>query len=415
VKRGFLSQYFDAVAAKRLTAVEADTLRSNQHEFNGTEELKRILGTGNGKTGKRLPAKFAYLTDTEDEAVADEGPDCFLTWYDARAKSASRTGRSEYRLYFPTTRVSQCSAEGDLLILGRREDETLFVFVAERDSTVASQLVWLFGLGEIKGTKFALRDDLQSERHKIGFAERLVLEQIGIEVVDEQASDFVEHMLRTFRRSFPSTKTFSEYARSTLRDVVSRDDPDNALMTWMEREELLFRALERVLVSERLARGFSGDVDKFIKFSSGVHNRRKSRAGWALEHHLSKIFDDCDVRYSRHVATEGKSKPDFVFPGIVPYRQARFPPKRLTMLGAKTTCKDRWRQVLTEAARIKRKHLLTLEAAISEHQTREMERHNLQLVLPKPLHKTYKPNQQRWLMTLRDFVGLVRVRAYGPS
>jgi hypothetical protein len=33
------------------------------------------------------------------------------------------------------------------------------------------------------------------------------------------------------------------------------------------------------------------------------------------------------------------------------------------MLGAKTTCKDRWRQVLTEAIKIPHKHLFTLETA----------------------------------------------------
>ena len=35
----------------------------------------------------------------------------------------------------------------------------------------------------------------------------------------------------------------------------------------------------------------------------------------------------------------------------------------------KSTCKDRWRQVLSEADRIPNKHLFTLEAAISENQT----------------------------------------------
>ena len=42
------------------------------------------------------------------------------------------------------------------------------------------------------------------------------------------------------------------------------------------------------------------------------------------------------------------------------------------MLAAKTSCKDRWRQVLAEADRIRTKHLLTLEPAISKIQTAEM-------------------------------------------
>ncbi len=52
------------------------------------------------------------------------------------------------------------------------------------------------------------------------------------------------------------------------------------------------------------------------------------------------------------------------------------------MLGVKSTCKDRWRQVLSEAARIPDKCLLTVEPGISENQTNEMQANRLQLVLP---------------------------------
>ena len=80
------------------------------------------------------------------------------------------------------------------------------------------------------------------------------------------------------------------------------------------------------------------------------------------------------------------------------------------MLGAKSTCKDRWRQVLSEAARIEGKHLLTLEPSISENQTSEMRAKQLQLVLPKALHETYRPAQRSWLMSVADFISLVRAR-----
>lgn len=54
----------------------------------------------------------------------------------------------------------------------------------------------------------------------------------------------------------------------------------------MEQEELLFRTLERHIVSTRLKEGFGNeklDVDVFISFSLSVQNRRKSRVGYALE------------------------------------------------------------------------------------------------------------------------------------
>lgn len=92
------------------------------------------------------------------------------------------------------------------------------------------------------------------------------------------------------------------------------------------------------------------------------------------------------------------------------YRDATFEVAKLTMLGSKSTCKDRWRQVLSEASRIPHKHLLTLEPGISENQTDEMKSKQLQLVVPSAIHSTYKPSQQSWLMNVLQFVKLVEER-----
>jgi hypothetical protein len=192
--------------------------------------------------------------------------------------------------------------------------------------------------------------------------------------------------------------------------VSSHDGQDAALMAWMEREEILFRTLEKHIIGERLLHGFDGDIDGFIFFSLSVQNRRKSRAGLALENHLEILFQECGVRYTRTPITENKSKPDFIFPGQAEYHDPAFNAMNLTMLGVKSTCKDRWRQVLAEADRIERKHLLTLEAAISKNQTDEMESKLLQLVLPADLHQSYLPGQQSWLMDISEFTALVLSR-----
>lgn len=80
------------------------------------------------------------------------------------------------------------------------------------------------------------------------------------------------------------------------------------------------------------------------------------------------------------------------------------------MLGSKSTSKDRWRQVLAEADRIAEKHLATLEPGISQNQTDEMQAKKVRLVIPRELHRTYKPTQQSWLLSLAEFVALVRER-----
>lgn len=174
-------------------------------------------------------------------------------------------------------------------------------------------------------------------------------------------------------------------------------------MGWMEREEILFRTLEKHLLGDHLRKGFADDVEGFIAFSLSVQNRRKSRVGRALENHLEVILIQLGLRYQRGTVTEGKSRPDFLFPGGREYRDISFESRFLTMLGVKTTCKDRWRQALTEANRIGKKHLLTLETAISNHQTDEMRRHDLSLVVPRPLHATYTTDQRAGLLDISRF------------
>ena len=82
------------------------------------------------------------------------------------------------------------------------------------------------------------------------------------------------------------------------------------------------------------------------------------------------------------------------------------------MLGVKTTAKDRWRQVLSEADRLPQKYLITLEPAISQNQTDEMNAQRLQLVLPETIKNTYTKSQQKDLLTVNEFIDLVKERQH---
>lgn len=400
MKAGYLSEFFSGVAMKTLSAVEADTARSNQHEYNGSKDLIRVFGTAFEK--HVFQAKFIYLTDDDDPVTED----ATVTWYDARLKHATRT---EHRLYFPTTTVSLCAAEGDLLVIGKQQDKSVLVIIAQGGSTIANQVQWLFGVTPSLFPGFSVREELETEQDRIQFASTFILEQIGI-IVETTAETYLDTMLTKFGGTFPSTREFSAYARSTLTDVSSQDGPDGALMAWMEREEILFRTLEKHLLADRLTRGFAGDSEGFLQFSLSVLNRRKSRVGLALENHLEFVFTENGIRYQRGAVTEGKARPDFLFPGGREYRDNSFDSVLLTMLGVKSTCKDRWRQVLAEAKRIEVKHLLTLETAISKDQTNQMQAHRLQLVVPRKLHATYSPAQSSALLDVDEFTRLVTAR-----
>ncbi len=398
---GFLSQHFDGVAAKRLSVVEANPTKSNQHEFNGVEALKRLLGT---EEFSQRPAVFMWIGG-ENEGVTEEA---WVSWYNSR-KGKPRA--AEWRLYFAKNAVMELARPDDLLLVATRSDGGLLLIVLPSGSTVENQLAWLFGLDGELGAQFRFEDIGVDTDRELDFAARYILEEIGVEF-EEPEADRLDALLERFGTRFPTTREFSLFAQQTLPDVEPRDDPDGALLAWLTHEEALFRRLERHVISARLTTGFvadgSTDVDAFLKFSLSVQNRRKSRMGFALENHLETVFAAHGLRYERGARTEEKSKPDFLFPGAAEYLDPAFPEDRLTMLGAKSTCKDRWRQVLSEAARIEQKHLLTLEPGISENQTAEMQRRNLQLVVPAGVHKTYTAAQASWLMTPADFIRQVR-------
>ena len=405
MNQGFLSKYFEGVAAKRLARVEIDPLISNQHELNGVRMLKAVLG----ECGEPVSFESTFLmVADENESLRDNGT---VTWYDSRRNNPNRA--AECRLYFTKNEVLATAEPGDLLILARKKDGRLILVVAPQNSTVELQIMWLFGIENQIEATFQPLDISEIDPGDAEFAARFILDEIGIEL-DEPETDFLDAILNSIDFSLPDTRTFSSLARATVKESVSPlDNPDKALLNWINHEERMFRRLERYLIQEQLETGFKNnlgeiDVDGFISFSLSVQNRRKSRVGYALEHHLEAIFKDHELNFDRQGKTENNKKPDFLFPGTLAYSDMDFDASRLRMLGVKSTCKDRWRQVLSEANRITHKHLLTLEPGISENQTSEMGRSRLQLVLPKALHQTYSDNQTGFLWSLSDFIDEIK-------
>lgn len=400
LKNGYLKQYFKGIIAKKLSVVETTPKTSNQHEFNATVKMKEIFGLDD----RRFKTDFLYIDDDQSFGSTD-----YLTWYDARRNHPTRT---EYRLYYPSTIVSDAASPGDSLFICVKQDDTILCIVAQRNATITSQLYWLFDINPIDSGRFVENAELKTDSGQLEFVARTILGQIGIEYVESDNEELLALLLSKFGGLFPKTDVFSSFARSLVHDVDPIHEPDLTLTQWFDMEEKLFFLLEQYTIRERLKKGFSNgndvDVDGFIKFSLSVQNRRKSRAGLSLENHISALLNANGIAFSHTPVTENRSKPDFLFPNIECYKDPNYPANRLTMLGAKSTCKDRWRQVLAEADRIERKHLLTLEAAISTYQTDEMADKNLQLVIPRSIHKTYSESQRAWLYSVSDLLSELR-------
>jgi hypothetical protein len=404
---GELADYFEGVGAKRLSSHEVDPKVSRGHEFQGVDAFRQFIGTPKGK--QRIPVTYIWLNDEEPVVVVSEG-----TWYDSRAKQPHRA--AEYRLYYlrPAEEVVHKAKDGDTLFLAKVRDGRILAIVCPQGSASETQLSWLLGVApdsdEVEPV--ALK---RGESKGLSFFASFILERIGLTAAEpEPEHELRDLVLRRFKGGFPRTAQLSELARELAQNVAT--SADEQLIAWLEMEERLFRALEKHIVGKELRLGFltetgEPDVDRFVSFSLSVQNRRKSRAGLAFENHLKAIFETRNLSFSTQSFTEGRKRPDFLFPGGEAYHNAAHPTERLTMLGAKSTCKERWRQVLSEADRIPQKHLATLEPGISIHQLDEMGAALLSLVVPTPIQETYPEAGRHRLVSIETFIDLVRERA----
>jgi len=196
-----------------------------------------------------------------------------------------------------------------------------------------------------------------------------------------------------------------------LRPLTNRS-ADVRLVKRSECEFELFCSIEHAFELPHIHAGFNTVAD-FIPHAQRILQRRKSRAGRSLELHVRKIFLEDglkeDLEFSYQPISEGNKKPDFLFPSQAAYRDSGFPEHRLRMLAVKTTCRDRWRQIINEADRIAKKHLLTLQNGVSKSQFDEMTAEGVQLVIPEQLMGSFPKTVQPHLQTLESFIGDIRL------
>ena len=188
-------------------------------------------------------------------------------------------------------------------------------------------------------------------------------------------------------------------------------NPDERLLRRRDCEFEMFLGLEETVDLPVIQEGFV-DIEGFVLHAQSILQRRKARSGRSLELHLREIFIEEglqeDVDFSYGIETEPGRRPDFLFPSKTLYGNPNHPDHQLRMLAVKTTCKDRWRQILNEAGRITTKHLLTLQEGVSVNQFQEMLDSGVRLVVPAGLHGKYPEEIRLSLMTLKEFIDGVK-------
>lgn len=227
---------------------------------------------------------------------------------------------------------------------------------------------------------------------------------------EDECAGIIERIPADWGTRFPDG---SEIVRLTYQlQAKLKVTTDDRLLARRQCEYRIFRSVEEHHVLPKIRSGFDS-IDAFVELANSVTNRRKSRSGKSFEFHLEQIFFEEELPNTRGGRTEGKKTPDFLFPSVQCYHDAEIPSEKIRMLGVKTTCKDRWRQVLNEADRIQQKHLITLQEGVSVDQFREMKAADVVLVVPLGLHEKYPKEIRPSLISLERFIAETKKTCFG--
>lgn len=369
------------IAVKRLSAVETDPDRSHQHEFHAGN-LRRELELGEEPVSGRLSTLI--FAEGATSPVVDEAT---FTLYDARASNPARA--AEWRLFYSSEAIPRLARPGDLLLI-YRQGLALHALIAQHGSRVERDLLEALSVGDdAVRERFSFLDASTPDEREA----RSVASQLSLPTPVQPASHYevADHAL--FRRAvhegrLPATQEMATAAGEivAVRGTVPVD-PDDFLITALEAETELYFGIETEVQTTRLAAllATTPSITDVIDFALAVQQSRRSRRGQSLQNHFARVLDMQRIPYSAQCKAEEAETPDFVVPGCDQYHDATYPAGKLRMVACKSTAKERWRQVLHEAARIPDKYLLTLDPDLTEPTIRAMGAARVRAFLPRQL------------------------------
>lgn len=385
---------------KRLTG--NDTLANETHQFGPyipREFLFRLFPAINRREVKNPDSRFdLYIDSHADHRLIR------AVYYNNRFHDNPKSGRDETRLTGFGGRVSA------LLDPESTGAIAVFSFSLDADGAATECHVWV--------SRHETEDDLIEDR--VGPVEpgKFVYWQAGAPV----QGDLLARLSRSnciltpnevppdWLIKFPTGEDIVRKAIELRADAGA--PPDKRLIRRRECEYEIFKSVESAFHTPKIQQGF-GNLDTFLATAQSILQSRKSRAGKSLELHAREIMTEegltAGVDFQHAPIVEGNKRPDFIFPSQTAYDDPAFPAAKLRMLAAKTTLRDRWRQMTREADRIEVKHLLTLQEGLSVNQFREIQEARLQLVVPVGLHGAYSEDIRPHLMTFESFIGDVRL------
>jgi hypothetical protein len=293
------------------------------------------------------------------------------------------------------------------LVMGRLSQGEQHVYeclTIESGSAEAALLAELFDLGP----DFLINDFVPAEQRS---RERERVLDFAEQVIAAWLAGTIDGFARE-NATMPSTAELARMAREVflakhrieVLDPFVMDRPGDALREISRAIEWdLFREFQRRERSVALVRIVLGDLPCSITASEVIRRlvdelpkvdalmlsagqQRKARAGYSYEHHIEAMLRDGGIPFEKQVVIEGRRRPDFILPSLAFIDRGDASAKTGLILSAKTTLRERWKQVEREMGG-RRLFLTTVDENVAGNVIEGMAEIGVQLVVPESLMK----------------------------
>lgn len=230
--------------------------------------------------------------------------------------------------------------------------------------------------------------------------------------------------------AIPETSALADQARSIfLRENLRKDlnpfqmeTPGDALreisraIEWGLFREYQLReravGLVRIVLGDapnkpsiaEIIRALVDQLPQIDRYMLSAGQQRKARAGVSFEHHIDRMLSDGAVPFKKQVIIQARKRPDFVLPSLAHLKKPRKGKEKGLILSAKTTLRERWKQVEREMHGCEL-FLGTVDENIAANAIEEMASMGIRLVVPEQLKlsKETEYDKHRNVLSFKTF------------
>lgn len=295
-----------------------------------------------------------------------------------------------------------------LLVIGRVPESGVSTYVCLTIQSGSEEQIMLFDILGLDGNfhvgEFDPKDQMKLEQDLL------------LEFADQVVNAWLKGDIEVFAEKnaiMPSTAVLAEMARRKFLELHELTDlnpfelksPGDALREISRTIEWeMFREFQRRERAVALVRILMGDqphelgataiirrlVEKLHEVDAlmlSASQQRKSRAGYSYEHQIEAMLLAGKIPHEKQVVIEARKRPDFILPSLALLKKPREAAAAGLIISAKTTLRERWKQVQSELTTGKL-YLATVDENIAGNAIEDMATLNITLLIPESLKES---------------------------